>query len=136
MQQEVVKELHTAVFQLLGKVLIHIRCFLELDERQLGGQGKAIPGMALDQCLPHSLFTGDAVVHIGGIEVGEATLQEGVHHLFKQRHINGGDIIGVDHRQPHTAKTKFFHSREPPLDYPFSDNLIVQWIGVKSKSPG
>ena len=82
MQQEVIKELYTAVFQLFGKVLVHIRSFLELNERQLGSQGEAVPGMTLDQCFPYSLFTGDTVVNIGGIKVGEPTLQEGICLLY------------------------------------------------------
>ena len=110
-QQEVIKELYTAVFQLFGKVLVHIRSFPQLDERQLGSQGEAVPGVTLDQCFPYSLFTGDTVVNIGGIKVGEPTLQEGIHHLFKLRHINGGDIARIEHRQPHAAKTKFFHEK-------------------------
>ena len=67
---------------------------------QLGGQGVAVPGMALDQGPAGGVLA--AVVDVGGVKVGKARLQKGVHHP--------AGLLDVDLlprlRQAHQAKAQ------------------------------
>ena len=108
-QQVVVEVIHPAVFQLLLEDAVPVLKGLEGGKRQLGGQGEAVPGVPGHQRLADGLLAGAAVVDIGGIEVGEALLEEAVHHRFKLGHIDAGDIARIGEGQTHTAKTEFFH---------------------------
>ena len=62
--------------------------------------------MAGGQDFPDRVFTGKAVVHPGGIKVGEAPFEEKVHHLLNLFQVNIGGICRIL-RQPHQAEAQF-----------------------------
>ena len=85
-----------ALFQLL------LGLFLGLGHPgvQLGGQGVAVPGVALHQGLADGILA--AGVDIGRIKISKTRRQEGIHHLAGLGHINFLSHFG----QPHQAEAQ------------------------------
>ena len=90
-----------------------IRLGLEKVLRQLVRQDVALPGIAAGETLPQRRLALALQIAVGGVEIVEARVQKGVHHLFRLRDVH---VLAV-HRQPHAAEAEvlpdMFHVRSP-----------------------
>ena len=78
--------------QLLLEETAHICLFLHQKDRQLGGDGKVVTGMAVHQSLLQRGLAHAAVVNIGGVEISKPLFQKAVHHLLEPLRIDLGII--------------------------------------------
>ena len=101
-----VEIVHAALLELLVEDprLVLLRPVLEQDQGQLVRQSKALPRVPVYQAVPDNALALLVVVHIGGVEVGEPPLQEGVHHFADLLHVHHALDLGVQHGQAHHAK--------------------------------
>ena len=105
----VVKILHSAALQLLVKNFLQLFLPLYGPDRQLVGDGVALPGVTPDHRLPESLLALAAVVWVGGVEMGEPALQKAVRHPDYRREVDGAAVVGVQQGKAHQAKAQMFH---------------------------
>ena len=110
-EQVVVEIPGAGLFQLGVEDLVPVLQGVEEPGVELGGQGKALPGVAVHQGRFGGAFAGKGVVHPGGVKIGEALLQEQVHHLFQLFQVHFAGVVLVQGGQPHQAKAQFFHGR-------------------------
>ena len=95
-----VEVFHAAGRQLALKEGPDVRLGLEEVGRQLVRQDVALPGIAAGETLPQRRLALALQIAVGGVEIVEARVQKGVHHLFRLRDVH---VLAV-HRQPHAAE--------------------------------
>ena len=106
-EQVVVEVRHAALVQLLleeGRLLLLRVLGPEVEQGHLVRQEKPLPGVALHQGPADDVLALPAVVHVGGVEVGVAPLQETVHHGAHLGLVHPALLLGVRHGQAHHAK--------------------------------
>ena len=106
MEQIVIEISRPRLFQLTVKHLVTVFTGMHKAGMQLCGEGKGFPRMTGGQDLLHRALTGKALVHPGGIEIGEALLQEQIHHLSDLFQIDVRRIRRTK-RQSHQSKAQF-----------------------------
>ena len=108
-----VEVFHAAGRQLALKEGPDVRLGLEEVGRQLVRQDVALPGIAAGETLPQRRLALALQIAVGGVEIVEARVQKGVHHLFRLRDVH---VLAV-HRQPHAAEAEvlpdMLHVRSP-----------------------
>ena len=82
MEQVEIEIFYAAMGQLLLKNTLQISAVLKIPQRQLGGQLEALPGVPVHQSGFHSLLGFAPQIAVGRVKIGEAGLQELVHHLL------------------------------------------------------
>ena len=108
--QEVVVEVARAgLLELLVEDAVAILEGVEEGAVELGRQGEALARVAVDNGGFGGLLTLEAVIHDGGVKVGEASADEEVHHLLELFDIDARVVVGVEKGQAHQAEAEFFH---------------------------
>lgn len=97
-----VEVVHAAGGQLAAEEGLDIRLGLEIGVGELVGEEKAVPGIAAGQRLPDGQLALAADVAVGGVEIVEAGVQEGVHHLLGLPDVH----LFFDHGQAHHAEAE------------------------------
>lgn len=103
-EQVVVKVVHPAELQLPAQEGPLILRPADVVQGDLIGQDVLVPGIPLRQSPSDRRLTGLVVVAVGGVKIGEAPLQEAVHHPLHRLHIHGGAVLLVQQGQAHQAK--------------------------------
>ena len=125
-EEVIVKVAGAGLFQLLGKNTGIVCGGLDRCDRHLVGQQEGLSGMALDQTFTDSHLAGVVVIHIGGIDIGEALFEEVVKHLLDLLEVDISLFAAGDEGQAHGAKTEFFHGILSlyVMVYYFADTII------------
>ena len=95
-QEIVVEIVHAALFQLFLKNLRHLRFLRDGKGGQLCGQSVTVTGVTLHQSLTHHIFAASPQVNIAGIKIGEAVLNEFIHHAADFFHVDGIFAGGIE----------------------------------------
>ena len=103
-KQVVVKIAGARALQAGVKLLLRAGLVVALQPRvQLGGDGIALPRVAVDHRRLQRRLAGAVVVHVGGIKIGPARLDEMIRHLTDLGDVDGAiGILG----QPHEAESQ------------------------------
>ena len=105
-KQVVVEVASAGLLELLVKDLVAILKAIEEAVMELGGQRKALARIAIDEGLLGNALACKAVVHPGGIKVGEALGHKQVDHLLDLLNVDRRTVGGVGLRQTHEAKAE------------------------------
>ena len=108
-EQVVVEVARPGLLQLVVEDPVPVLQGIEKAAVQLRGQREAVPGVAVHQRRLCDPLAGEAVVHDGGVEVGEALFDEPVDHLLDLLDVHGGVVVRVGQRHAHQAESKLFH---------------------------
>ena len=103
----VIEVIHVQFLFLLRENPRHLLLAPEHHVRHLRGNRERIARIAIHNGFAHSFLAHEIMIHPGRIAVGEAPLQELIHHLLHLRHINRFLIICIRQRQAHKAQPKF-----------------------------
>ena len=114
MEPVIVKITGTGSLQLLLKQPLPVFLFLQHVSGEFGGEGEAVTRMPGDERLLHGRFTFPVAVHPGGVKIGEALFEEGVHHLLHLFHVDTALVVRIQQRQTHQTEAQFLFAHEIP----------------------
>ena len=114
--QVVVKVVNAGFFKLGFEYFVPVLERMDIVRMELGGQGVAVSGVAVRKGGLYRALALIAAVHPGRVKIGEAPLNEHIHHLLELLYVNARFIVWVQSGQAHQSEAKFFcHDRLPPF---------------------
>ena len=113
-QKIVVEIVHAALFKLFAEYPLLVLLLLEGHQRHLRRHREGFARMALHKHLTQRRLARIVVVHIGGVKIGEATLEEDIHHLLQQLFVDAPNVVLIGQRKAHESKAQFFHLLSVP----------------------
>lgn len=106
MEQVHIEIFDPAFLQLIIENFLGSPAPLQQVAGQLGGNGKAVPGIPLHQSLAQERLAFVVEICIGCVKIPESPLQKQIHHFLRGIQIHIRDIVGIHMGQAQKAKTK------------------------------